>query len=142
MCDAKGEPSLHRAADETLADSIMGDATSRERSRSALAGIAGTSFSETLIPSVSEVWDRTVLPLKTAALVNLAILACLNRPHELRIRMIGLLRGGVSVAEIREVLLHVGLYAGIPAGLEATVTLHETIEDLSERNVALNIEPI
>jgi alkylhydroperoxidase/carboxymuconolactone decarboxylase family protein YurZ len=142
MNDAKGDlASSLVATDEHLAKSIMGDAISRERSSAALSGIAGTAFSEALIPVVPKIWDRRVLPLRTTALVNLAILACLNRPHELRIRMVGLLRGGVSVAEIQEVLLHVGLYAGMPAGLEATVALHETIEDLSQRDVAFNIEP-
>jgi 4-carboxymuconolactone decarboxylase len=80
-------------------------------------------------------WSRRVLPVKTTVLVNLAILATINRPHELFTRVVGLLRGGMSVEEIQEVFLHVGFYAGNPAGVEATVALHEAMQSLDERDI-------
>jgi 4-carboxymuconolactone decarboxylase len=82
-----------------------------------------------------------VLPLRTIVLVNLGILASLNRPRELYTRVVGLLRGGVSVEEIQEVFLHIGFYCGNPAGVEATSALHEAMEDLQARGIAFRETP-
>ena len=64
-------------------------------------------------------WGRDTLDRKTRSMLNLAMLAALNRPHELKMHVKGALRNGVSKDEIREVLLQVAIYAGIPAGVDA-----------------------
>ena len=71
-----------------------------------------------------------------ALLVPLAILAGLNRPNELFTRVVGLLRGGISVEQIQEVFLHIGFYCGNPAGVEATAALHDAMKNLHERGIA------
>ncbi len=53
------------------------------------------------------VWTREGLPRKTRSLLNLAMLATLNRPHELELHLRGALRNGCTKDEIREVLLQV-----------------------------------
>lgn len=65
------------------------------------------------------VWGREELPRKTRSMLNLAMLSCLNRPHELKMHTKGALRNGVSREEIREVLLQVAIYAGVPAGVDS-----------------------
>lgn len=65
------------------------------------------------------VWGREGLPRKTRSMLNLAMLSCLNRPHELKIHVKGALRNGVTRDEIREVLLQVAIYAGVPAGVDS-----------------------
>jgi 4-carboxymuconolactone decarboxylase len=65
------------------------------------------------------VWGREGLPPKIRSMLNLAMLSCLNRPHELKMHTKGALRNGVSKEEIREVLLQVAIYAGIPAGVDS-----------------------
>jgi len=65
------------------------------------------------------VWGREGLPPKIRSMLNLAMLSCLNRPHELNMHTKGALRNGVSKDEIREVLLQVAIYAGIPAGVDS-----------------------
>ena len=65
------------------------------------------------------IWGREELPKKTRSMLNLAMLSALNRPHELKMHIGGALRNGVSKAEIREVLLQVAIYCGIPASLDA-----------------------
>lgn len=65
------------------------------------------------------VWGREGLPRKTRSLLNLAMIAALNRPHELKMHVAGALRNGVSREEIREVFLQVAIYCGIPAGVDA-----------------------
>ena len=47
-------------------------------------------------------------------MLNLAMLAILNRQHELRGHVRGAINNGVTKEEIREIFLHVGLYAGAP----------------------------
>lgn len=65
------------------------------------------------------VWTRPGLSRKTRSMLNLAMLACLNRPNELKLHLRGALTNGVSRDEIKEILLQVCIYAGIPAGLDA-----------------------
>ncbi len=76
------------------------------------------------------VWGREELPKKTRSMLNLAMLSALNRPHELKMHIGGALRNGVSKAEIREVLLQVAIYCGVPAGVEAFRLARETFSEL------------
>lgn len=66
-----------------------------------------------------EVWGREAIPRRMRSLLALAMTCALNRPNELRIHLRGALRNGCSRDEIREVLLQVAIYCGIPAALEA-----------------------
>ena len=66
-----------------------------------------------------EVWGREELPRKIRSMLNLAMLSALNRPHELEVHIGGALRNGVSREEIREVLLQVAIYCGVPAAVDA-----------------------
>ena len=66
-----------------------------------------------------EVWGRDELPRKIRSMLNLAMLSALNRPHELEVHIGGALRNGVSREEIREVLLQVAIYCGVPAAVDA-----------------------
>ena len=75
------------------------------------------------------VWGREELPKKTRSMLNIAMLSVLNRPHELRLHVQGALRNGVTKEEIREVLLHVGIYAGIPCSVDSFRIAREAISD-------------
>jgi 4-carboxymuconolactone decarboxylase len=72
-------------------------------------------------------WNRPELGRKTRSLLNLAMLTALGRPAELGLHVRGALRNGVTVAEIRETLVHATVYCGIPAGLEAFRAAHEVL---------------
>lgn len=63
-------------------------------------------------------WARGGLPLKTRAIMNLAMLCALNRPHELELHLRAALRNGVTKAEVKEIFLHVAAYCGAPAALD------------------------
>jgi 4-carboxymuconolactone decarboxylase len=65
------------------------------------------------------VWNRPGLDRRTRSLLNLAMLTALGKPAELKLHVRGALTNGVTVEEIKEVLLHASVYCGIPAGLEA-----------------------
>ena len=64
-------------------------------------------------------WGRDGLSLKQRSLNNLCMLAALNRGEEFELHFRGALRNGCSLEEIRETLIQVGIYAGIPAAVGA-----------------------
>jgi len=66
-----------------------------------------------------EVWTRQVLTNKQRSLNNLCIIAALNRAAEFELHVRGAIRNGSTPEEIRDTLIQVAVYAGIPAGVEA-----------------------
>jgi 4-carboxymuconolactone decarboxylase len=72
-------------------------------------------------------WTRPGLERKTRSMLNLAMLTALGKPAELRLHVKGALANGVSVEEIKEVLLHATVYCGIPAGLDAFKAAHDVL---------------
>ena len=65
------------------------------------------------------VWTRPGLSLQTRRLITLAALTELKAPQELAGHVRGAINNGCTVEEIREVLLHCAVYAGVPASAEA-----------------------
>ena len=78
------------------------------------------------------VWGRDGLPKKTRSIINLAMLSALNRPHELKMHVKGALRNGVAREEIREVLLQVGIYCGVPAAVDSFRVAREAIAEFDQ----------
>ncbi len=76
-----------------------------------------------------EVWGRPGLDRKTRSIINLAMLTALNRPHEIRLHVRGALRNGLTVAEIREVLLQTAIYCGVPAAIDAFRVAREVFKE-------------
>lgn len=74
------------------------------------------------------VWAREELDRKTRSLITLAALTALGKPNQLKVHVRGALANGATPAEIREVLLHTSVYAGIPAGVEAFNAAGEILE--------------
>jgi 4-carboxymuconolactone decarboxylase len=66
-----------------------------------------------------DIWSRPGLSLGVKSLAMIAMMAAANRPQELRVHLKGALKNGCTPEEIREVLLLVALYCGIPAANEA-----------------------
>ncbi len=73
-------------------------------------------------------WGRGVLSKQQRSLNNLCMLSALNRPHEFKSHVRGALRNGCSLDEIRETLLQVAIYCGIPAGVEAFRLAREVLD--------------
>lgn len=61
------------------------------------------------------IWSRPDLDRRTRSLVTIAVLAALGREEELALHTRASRNNGVQDAEIREVLMQVGVYAGVPA---------------------------
>ncbi len=77
-------------------------------------------------------WTRPQLPRKMRSLVNLGMLSALNRPNEFKTHVRGALTNGCSREEIREVLLQVAVYCGMPAGVEAFRLAREAIKEYEQ----------
>lgn len=74
-------------------------------------------------------WGREgVLDRKTRSMLVLAMLTALGKPAELKAHTRGALRNGVTVEEIRELLIHATVYCGIPAGVDAFRNAKEAID--------------
>ncbi|MEM1048060.1 MAG: carboxymuconolactone decarboxylase family protein [Pseudomonadota bacterium] len=63
-------------------------------------------------------WGDDVLDKRTRSMLNLCMIAALNRMHEWELHLRGALTNGVSVVEIRACIHQVAIYAGVPAGVE------------------------
>jgi 4-carboxymuconolactone decarboxylase len=77
-----------------------------------------------------EIWGNTTLSRRDRSLVNIAMLSLLNRPHELKLHVKGALTNGLSRDEIRDVLLQVAVYGGVPAGIDATRIAKEALNEV------------
>jgi 4-carboxymuconolactone decarboxylase len=73
-------------------------------------------------------WTRPGLERKTRSMLNLAMLTALGKPAELKLHVKGALGNGLSVEEIKEILLHATVYCGIPAGLDAFKAAHDVLK--------------
>jgi 4-carboxymuconolactone decarboxylase len=80
-----------------------------------------------------DVWARPGMERKVRSLVVLAMTAAINRPAEFKVHVHGALNNGCTPEEIREVLLLIALYCGIPASNDA----HRiALETFAEKGVA------
>jgi 4-carboxymuconolactone decarboxylase len=94
-----------------------------------------TPFSKPIQELVTEycwgaTWGRPGLERRIRSLVNLGMLAALNRSHELELHVRGAVANGCSTEEIQEVLLQAAIYCGIPAGMEAFRVAESVLIDL------------
>ena len=64
-----------------------------------------------------EVWTRPGLDRRSRSILNLGMIAALNRPEELATHVRGAINNGVTKDEIKECFLQVAVYVGMPAGL-------------------------
>ncbi|MER7586227.1 4-carboxymuconolactone decarboxylase [Micromonospora sp. NPDC127501] len=74
-----------------------------------------------------EVWSRPGLDRRTRSCITLAVLATLHHDEELAMHVRAALRNGLSPEEVAEVLLQVGVYAGVPAANRAFKVARETL---------------
>src|SRR5215472_6040802 len=68
-------------------------------------------------------------PLKTKSLAAIAMTAAIGRANELRVHVNGALTNGCTADEIRDILLLVGLYCGIPAAIEGHRVALDVLRD-------------
>lgn len=80
-----------------------------------------------------EIWARPGLDRKTRSFVNLGLLIGADRSNELKLHLRGALNNGITLVEIREVIMQSAIYCGVPAALEAMRSLREVANDMKIR---------
>jgi 4-carboxymuconolactone decarboxylase len=78
-----------------------------------------------------EIWNRPGLDRKQRSLLNLAMISALNRPHELKLHVRGAVNNGLTKEEIREVLLQVAIYCGVPAAIDGFRIAQEVLDEMN-----------
>jgi 4-carboxymuconolactone decarboxylase len=79
-----------------------------------------------------EVWTRPGLDRRTRSCITVAMLIALNRGEELALHLRAARRNGVTVAELREVLLQSAIYCGVPAANTAFRIAQEVLGGLAD----------
>jgi 4-carboxymuconolactone decarboxylase len=75
------------------------------------------------------VWSRPGLDRRMRSAITLAALVTLRAENELGMHVRAALRNGLSADEIREVLLHTAVYAGVPAANGAFARAREVLRE-------------
>jgi 4-carboxymuconolactone decarboxylase len=76
-----------------------------------------------------DIWSRDGLTARERSMLTCAMLVALGKLPQLKGHLHGAIANGVTKDEIREILLHSMLYAGIPAALDGFRTASEVIEE-------------
>jgi 4-carboxymuconolactone decarboxylase len=77
-----------------------------------------------------EAWTRPGLDRKSRSCVTLAVLTALRAENEIPMHVRAARRNGLTPEEIREVLIHTAVYAGVPAANSAVRLAQETLDQL------------
>lgn len=72
-----------------------------------------------------EIWTRPGLPRHTRSLLVIATMIALNRETELKLHLRAAANNGVTLDEVKEVLLQSAIYCGVPAANSAFHTAAE-----------------
>ena len=67
----------------------------------------------------NDTWNRDGLDRRSRSILNLGMIAALNRPREFKAHVRGAINNGLMPGEIREICLQIATYCGMPAGLDA-----------------------
>ena len=76
-------------------------------------------------------WGRDALTPRDRSLIVLAILGALGRPEEFALHFRGALRNGCTEEELKDLLFHITVYAGVPAGVEGMRIGRRVLEDVA-----------
>ena len=76
-----------------------------------------------------EVWSRPGLDRRQRSMITLATLTALRAEGELELHVRAALRNGLTPEEIREVLIHTAVYAGVPAANTAFAIAQRVLEE-------------
>lgn len=79
------------------------------------------------------VWSRETISLRERSMITIALLAGMGNDHELALHLRATANTGASEADIMEVMLHVGVYAGIPRANNAVRIAKEVFAELAAK---------
>jgi len=77
-------------------------------------------------------WGREGLDHKQRSLVNLGMLAGLNRGPEFELHFRGALKNGLTLDELQDTLIQIAVYCGIPAGVEVFKIANRVVREMED----------
>lgn len=94
-----------------------------------------TAFDEPFQTLITEtawgsVWSRPDISKRDRSLITLALLAALGQWDEVAMHVRATANTGATPAEVREAMLHVAIYAGVPAANHALKLIKETYREM------------
>ncbi len=112
---------------QKIISELLGDGYLEERAKKR------NDFNGVLHDYIDEVcfgrtWSRPGIDRKQRSILNVAMLTALNRPNQLRTHVEGALNNGCTVEELREILLHAAVYAGLPAAVDSFRVAEEVLK--------------
>jgi 4-carboxymuconolactone decarboxylase len=78
-----------------------------------------------------EIWSRPGLSRAERSMITVTALVVLRQDEELALHLRGALRNGLTPGQIRELLLHVAVYAGVPAANRAFAVAARVLAEAS-----------
>lgn len=91
------------------------------------AKLAPDFFDHVLRNVFGDIWSRPGLPTRDRSMLTVALLAALGHTEELKAHLAGATNVGLSREELVEVLMHVSVYAGVPAAVAALKVAAEVL---------------
>lgn len=121
------------AAGEAVRRAVLGDA---HVDRAQADADAFTSDFQEMITRYAwgGVWAREGLDRRTRSCITLALLTALHCTEELPLHVRAALTNGLTRDEIKEVLLHTAVYAGVPAANTAFAIARRTLAELDTQD--------
>jgi 4-carboxymuconolactone decarboxylase len=110
-----------------IMNELMGDGyvEGKDKKKNSFTGVLNDYSEEVCF---GRVWARGVIDRKLRSILNIAMLTALGRPNQLRNHLEGALNNGVTVDELREILLHSAVYCGLPAAGDAFKVAEEVLK--------------
>ena len=77
-----------------------------------------------------EIWNRPGLDKRSRSILNLGMIAALNRPHEFKLHLRGAINNGLTKDELKETFLQIGIYCGVPAAMDSFRIAKEVFKEM------------
>lgn len=129
----------------------MADDTSYERGMATRRAVLGDSYVDGVSARIStfdqdfqtfitegawgSVWSRPGLTRRERSLITIALLAALGHDEEVAMHVRATINTGATPEDIKEALLHVAVYAGVPAANRAFRVAKSELTKVQERAV-------
>jgi len=96
-----------------------------------------TAFDEPFQELITEaawghVWSRPDFTLRERSIVTIALLAALGQDEEVAMHVRATAKTGATPEDLREAMLHVAIYAGVPAANHAIKIIKTTLAEMKE----------
>jgi len=79
-------------------------------------------------------WGDETLDHKQRSLLNLGMIAALNRMHEWELHLRGAIRNGWTRDELKAILLQITIYCGMPTGVECFRIARRVFEEMDAQS--------